>query len=98
MRLTFGEFRGVVHGDELDGIERLGAAQLDFTHVADVEDADARAHGHVLGNQAGVFHRHVPAAKVDHLGAALAMSWVERCFLQCRGGRGNRRARHRTPV
>ena len=64
LRLAFGQLRGIVHGDELDGIECLGPAQLDFAHVADVEDADAGAHGHVLGNQAArVFHRHVPAAE-----------------------------------
>ena len=56
------------------------AAELDVAHVADVKDADAGAHGHVLGGEAGVFDRHVPAAEVDHLGAELAMNRVECCF------------------
>jgi hypothetical protein len=69
--------------------------------VADIENANASAHGHVLSNQAGVLDRHVPSAKIDHLGAHLAMNavqgsltqsgiyvggWTQECFL-CSGGR-----------
>ena len=74
MRLPFGQLRGVIHGDELHCVERLGPAQLNLAHVAHVKDADARAHGDVLGNQAGVFDRHIPAAEIDHLGAS--WRWV----------------------
>ena len=83
------ELRGVVHGDVLDGGERVGAAELDVAHVGDVEDADAGAHGHVLGDEAGVFDGHVPAAEVDHLGAEAAVGGVQvrSCGVR-RSGRG----------
>ena len=49
----------------------------------DVEDADAGAHGHVLGDEAGVFDRHVPAAEVDHLGAEAAVGGVQCGLAEC---------------
>ena len=80
VRLPVLEPRGVVHGDVLHGSQRAGAAELDFAHVAHVEQAHAGAHGHVLGDQAaagaGVFHRHVPAAEVDHFGLEGAVGGV----------------------
>ena len=62
-----------------------GPGQPDVAHVADVEDADAGAHGHVLGDDAaadgcGIFDRHVPAVEFDHLRAHLAMDGVQRSF------------------
>ena len=94
VRLAIFELRGVVHGDVLDGGERAGAAELDFAHVADVEEADAGAHGHVLGNKAAagawVFDRHVPAAEVDHFGFEGAMRGVECGFFERLGGGGNK--------
>ncbi len=52
VRLPVLEARGVVHGDVLHGGQRAGPAELDFAHVAHVEQAHAGAHGHVLGDQA----------------------------------------------
>ena len=89
VRLAGDEPRGVVHGDALHGIQRLRPGEADVAHVADVEDAHAGAHRHVLGQDAagrGIFHRHVPAAKIHHLGAHLAMDRVERSFSQGRAG------------
>ncbi len=97
VRLAVLELRGVVHGDVLDGGERAGAAELDFAHVAHVEEADAGADGHVLPNQSnaeavaggGVFDRHVPAAEVDHLGFEGAVRRVECGFFERLGDGGN---------
>ncbi len=71
-------------------------AKLNLAHVAHVKQADAGAHGHVLGDQATarawVLDRHVPAAKVDHLRFQGAMGGVEGGLLEggcgrCCGGR-----------
>ena len=97
VRLAIFELRGIVHGDVLDGGEGTGAAELDFAHVADVEETDAGAHGHVLGNEAaagaGVFDGHVPAAEVDHPGFEGAVRGVE-CGLLERSGDGGNEIRH----
>ena len=55
MSLADSEFRRVVATDPLDELPRAGAADFDFTHVADVEQAGAFAHGFMLGDDAGVF-------------------------------------------
>src|SRR4029077_3099866 len=67
----------------LHGGQRFPAGQADIAHVADVENSDAGAHRHVLGNNAApdrgrVFHRHVPAVELHHLRAHLAMDGVQR--------------------
>ena len=48
-----------------------GTGHRGLAEVAHVEDADALAHGGVLGDDAaaGVLDRHVPATEVGHLGA-----------------------------
>ena len=68
--------------DALDGGQRVLAGDLDLAHVADVEQAGARAHGHVLVGDAGVFDRHVPAAERHHLRAGGAVAGVERRLLE----------------
>ncbi len=74
------EARGVVHGDVLHGSQRAGAAELDFAHVAYVEEAHPGPHRHVLGDEAApgawVLYRHVPAAEVDHLGLEGAVGGI----------------------
>jgi hypothetical protein len=67
MGLAHLQLRGVVHAQPLHGSQRSGPAKLDVSHVRDVEEADAGAHGHVLGDQAGVLDWHIPSAEVDHL-------------------------------
>jgi hypothetical protein len=74
--LTIGEMSSVVAGDALHQIERLRAENLDLSHVADVENSSAGADGFVLGKNAGIFEGHIPAAKIDHLGAQAAMGGV----------------------
>ncbi len=81
LRLPDRQAGRVVHGDVLDGGERLRPGEPDVSHVADVEDADPSADRVVLGHDAaggGVLHGHVPAIEFDHLGAHLAVDGVER--------------------
>src|SRR6185437_15300978 len=91
MGLADGELRGVIAGNPLDQIERLTAANLDFAHVAHVEDSGTVADGFVLGKNAAVFERHVPAAEIDHLCAHAPVHMVQSCFTET----GGCRCRHR---
>ena len=88
VRLAVSQLRGIVHGDVLDGGERTGSSELDLAHMADVEEADSGAHGHVLGDQAAswtwIFDRHLPAAEIDHPGFEDAVRGVERGLLEGR--------------
>jgi hypothetical protein len=67
----------------LYSIERAGSAQPDVAHVADIEDADASADRHVLGDDPAadrcwVLDGHIPAIEFDHLCAQRAMHAIER--------------------
>ncbi len=67
----------------LHGGQRLATSQADIAHVADVKNSDAGTHRQVLGDNAApdrrrIFHRHVPAVKLNHLRAHLAMDGVQR--------------------
>ena len=77
VRLAVFEFGGVVGGDEIDQFGGLGTLDLDLTHVADVKQSDGIADGVVLINDAGILHRHIPAAEIDHFGAESPMDGVE---------------------
>ena len=68
-------------------MQRAGAADFDFAHVADVKKAGARADGLVLGDDAGVLQRHIPAAEIDHLCAQAAMDGIQSGFAKFNGGR-----------
>ena len=91
LRLAVGKLRGVVRGDVLDQFERVRSADFDFAHVADVEKARGGAGGHVLGDDAGIFNRHVPAAEIHHPGAHAAMDRMERSLTQLDGRRNRQR-------
>ena len=69
LRLPDLQLGGVVARDPLDGGQRVLAGDLDLAHVADVEQAGARAHGQVLVGDAGILDGHVPAAERHHAGA-----------------------------
>ena len=56
-----GELGDVVGEDPLQERLGVGPARLDLAHVRDVEDAGALAHRLVLGPDALVLHRHLPA-------------------------------------
>ena len=82
LRLAHSQTRGVVHRDMLHCGQRLRACKADVAHVADVEDANAGAHRHVLVDDSAahrrrIFDRHVPAVEVDHLCPHLAMDSIQ---------------------
>ena len=89
LRLAVLEARGAVRSGLLDEVERLGADDFELPHVADVEQTNALADGFMLGDEAGVLDRHVPAAEVDHTRPEGAVNLVERGseeVLRCGGG------------
>jgi hypothetical protein len=49
-----------------------------LSHVRNIEDADVVSHGLMFLDDAGVLHRHEPAAKRDNSRAALHMLLVQR--------------------
>ena len=71
------------------------AAELNFSHVADVKESYAGADRHVLGGDSGVFDRHIPAVEVDHFGSEMPVVPIEERFCAKRGWRGNRGERTR---
>jgi hypothetical protein len=84
LRLPVGEFRGVVRAEAVDEGDGVGAAHLYLAHVRDVEDAGARARGHVLLDRArGVLDGHVPPAELHHAAAQTAVHRVQGRLLQC---------------
>src|SRR5207248_2686370 len=94
LRLADRQPRGIVHGNSLNCGEGLSPGEADVAHVADIKDADARAHGHVLVDDAatkrsGIFDGHIPSIEFHHLRAHLAMDNIERSFSN--GGRLYRR-------
>ena len=50
-------------------LQRFGTANLDFAHVAHVEQPHSVAHRVVFVHNAGVLDRHIPPAEIDHLRA-----------------------------
>ena len=90
VRLAVLEPRRVVHGDMLHCGQGTGAAKLNLAHVAHVKQAHAVAHSKVLGDEtaagAGILDRHIPPAKVHHLGLEGAVRGVEGSFLEYGSG------------
>ena len=80
VRLAHFQFRGGVGGHEIDQLLRFRAADIDFAHVADIEQTGGAADGVMLLDQAGILHRHVPAAEIDHLGLRGPMYLIQRSF------------------
>src|SRR5260370_23717609 len=91
LRLADSEQRRIVHADVLHGSQRASrrapGPYADVAHVADIEKANASAHGFVLRDQAAarrVLDRHIPAAKINHFRAQTAVQRVQRrlaCFV-----------------
>ena len=65
---ALGDLRDVVGEDALEELLCLRPARLDLAHVRDVEHPGLRAHVHVLGADALVLHRHLPAGERHELG------------------------------
>ena len=68
LHLAVEEFRHVVGSDALQQVERLGALDPDFAHVAHVEDTGAVAYGHVLVVDPRELDRHIISREFGHLG------------------------------
>src|SRR6185503_14221968 len=77
LRLAVGQLADVVGGDALEVRERPGALHLQLAHVRDVEEPGGGAHGHVLGDEARILHRHLPPAEGHHLGPQLAVNGIQ---------------------
>src|ERR1700757_227461 len=76
----------------LDGCESLRPGEAYVAHMAGVEHSAPGGNRVVLGHNAahrGILDRHVPAVKLDHLGAHLAMDGVQRGFTGSRRSRLN---------
>src|SRR4029450_6861553 len=63
--------RDVVGGQTLERRERARPLHPDLAHVTHVEHTDSGAHRPMLFDDAGVLHRHLPAAKRHHARAGL---------------------------
>ena len=87
MGLADAEPRRVVRADPLHRRERVFAGELDLTHVADVEQACRRSHGHMFGHDAGVLDGHVPAAERHHPGPERAVRGIQWSFFELGRGR-----------
>ncbi|MEJ7718354.1 MAG: hypothetical protein WKF31_10475 [Thermoleophilaceae bacterium] len=71
------DLRDVVGQRVLEEALGVGPARLDLTHVRDVEDPRASAHGQVLDADALVLHRHLPPREGHETGPGVAMAFVQ---------------------
>jgi hypothetical protein len=79
------ELRHVVRRDSLERREGLRSDDLELAHVRDVEETDPFANRAMLFENAGVVHRHHPAAEVDQTRAELAVDLVKGGSLERNG-------------
>ena len=70
----------VVGHEPVEVGQGVGAPEEQLSHVADVEQAAAGAHGPVLGDDAGVLHRQQPSGKGNQLAPRRRVAVVERSF------------------
>ena len=59
------------------------SGHINLAHMTDVKKAGACAHRKVLLRNAGVFHRHLPTAKLHHARARGLMHGIQRGTLRC---------------
>ena len=69
LALSAREFANVVGQHPVKKPLGARAGDADLAHVRDVEEAGGVPHGQVLVNDAGVLHRHFPAAEFNELAA-----------------------------
>jgi hypothetical protein len=93
LRAAVGELRDVVGQDALEERLGVGPVRLHLAHVRDVEQARARAHGHVLGANALVLHRHLPAGERHEPRAECRVAIVKSSTTKRFGGGGQDAAR-----
>jgi hypothetical protein len=79
------ELRHVVRGDSLERREGLRPGDLELAHVRDIKETDALANRAMFLENAGVLHRHLPAAEVDQTRAELAVDLVKGGSLERNG-------------
>ena len=72
----------VIRQDAIKEARRVRAADSDFAHVGDVEDAGGVADGEMFLDDAGVLDRHFPAAEINQFGAKFLMCGEKCRFLQ----------------
>ena len=65
LRTTGCQSRNVVRSERLDECQRIRAAKPQPSHVREIEQADCRANGGVLGDDALILNWHLPAAELD---------------------------------
>ena len=70
----------VVGHEPVEVGQGVGAPEEQLSHVADVEQAAAGAHGPMLGDDAGVLHRQQPSGKGNQLAPRRRVAVVERSF------------------
>jgi hypothetical protein len=83
--LAFSDFQsgGIVGKDMLKEGERGRTADVDSTHVGDIENAGVISGGKMfLNNACPVLNRHVPSAECHHLSAKLDMLIMDNGFEQ----------------
>jgi len=66
----------------IEKLARLGTTDIDFAHVADVEQAGGAAHHLVLFEDAAVLDRHFPAGEIDQPGAMGRVKIAQRGALE----------------
>ena len=85
---ALGQPADVVGQQQLQQRRGTGPASLDLSHVRDVEHPGVAAHGHVLGLDARVLKRHLPAGEGHEPGPGGAMAFVQRGAAKGLGGDG----------
>ena len=78
LRLARADAVEVVREHRLEELERGGAADLELAHVDTSKMPGVLTHGTVLGDDALVLHRHLPAGKRNHPRPGCQVPIVER--------------------
>ncbi len=76
------QFCNVVAGDLLHESECISAFHFNLPHMRDIEDAGGVSHSEMLTHQSGIFDRHFPAGKRDHLCAGGDVGRIQWCASQ----------------
>ena len=74
--------RDVIRQHRVEPCARACPVRDQLSHVRNIEDADVVSHGLMFLDDAGVLHRHEPAAERNHFRAEPHMFIVKRRFLR----------------
>ena len=77
LRLPLGDRRELARERVVERVGRLGADDDDLAHVREVEEARVLTHRVVLGQVAGIAHRHLPAGEVGERRSRGAVHLIE---------------------